>query len=218
MAVEPAPPRSTAPAAVLDRAASAADLRKLAAEYPKDPRVLTKLARALSTTPDGLHEACITLRELFLISPASMKEPEVQTVLKRGASGQPATSDLALDIMATSMGAIGPDLLWEISAAKSVSKTVRDKANGLLQRDDVRKRATPALQVAVDLRDLPPCDRKRLFADAEKHGDSRSLPALTPLQATRGCGVFRLGDCYSSCLGGRAELNKAIQAIRQRGQ
>ncbi len=213
----PPPPEEVAPSAELDLAATAADLEKLAAKFPKDPRVTAKLAKTLSTTPNGLHGALSAARRTFELSPSTTESTDLQTIVKRGASGQPATSDLALDIMATSMGPVGPDLLFELSNAKSVSPTVRKKAVQATQTEAVKKLATPALRVAVGLRDRGGCQRAELFEEAEKVGDARSLQYLTPLQARSGCGplFFKMNDCYE-CLGNRATLQKAIQAIQKR--
>jgi len=210
-------PSDSAPTIELDQANTPEALRALSLKYPKDPKLLTKLVKALVATPNGLHEALVTSRRIFELSEASMKDAELQTVVKRGASGQPATSDLALDIMAASMGSTGPDLLFELSNAKGVAPRVRTKAAELTKSDGVKKLATPALRVAIDLRDRGGCDRAALFAEAEKSGDSRSLSFLTPLQARKGCGLFRLSDCYA-CLGNRAGLSKAIEAIKKRSK
>ncbi len=208
-------PSELAPTEVLDRAVTIEALRALAEKHPKDPKVITKLVKALATSPAGLHEAVINARRVFELDAASVKNSELQVILKRAASGQPATSDLALDIMASSMDSAGPDLLFELSNAKGVAPRVRERAIELGKSEAVRKVSTPQLRIAVSLRDRSGCERAQLFAEAEKTADARSLQYLTPLQAKKGCGLFRLGDCYG-CLGNRVPLNKAITAIKNR--
>jgi hypothetical protein len=210
-------PGDVAPNEELDRASTVDALRALAEKYPKDPRLLTKLAKALSAGKNGLHDAVVMSRRIFELNPKATTDPELQMIVKRGASGQPATSDLALDIMASSMGSTGPDLLFEISLARGVSTNVRTRATDLTRTEAVRKLVTPALRVALDLRDMGGCERQKLFADAEKLGDGRSLQYLTPLQSKKGCGLFRLSDCYG-CLGNRVALGKAVSAIQARAK
>ena len=99
---------------------------------------------------------------------------------------------------------------WRSSRARA-----RSRALTLTKREDVRKLATPALRVALDLRDKSGCARASVFADAEASGDKRALIYLNPLNARKGCGFLGMNDCYS-CLGGRGELNRAISAINKR--
>lgn len=210
-------PGETAPNEELDRASTVDALRALGQKYPKDTKLLTKLVKGLVASPNGIHDAVVISRRIFELSPKSANDPELQTVLKRAASGQPATSDLALDVMAASMGSVGPDLLFELSNAKGVAPRVRTRTLDLTRTESVRKLASPALRIALDLRDRGGCERQPLFAEAEKTGDTRSLQYLTPLQAKKGCGLFRLADCYS-CLGNRVALGKAISAIQDRAK
>src|SRR5207237_8630804 len=130
-------------------------------------------------------------------------DKDLQSIGMRAANGPPALQERALSLMATGMGSVGPDLLYELTTAPSVARPVKQKALDLTKRDDVRKAASPALLIALDLRDHPGCARKDYLGDAEKSGDARSLAFLTPLQASKGCGLFAMSDCYA-CFGNRA--------------
>ncbi|HTJ80719.1 MAG TPA: hypothetical protein VL400_03315 [Polyangiaceae bacterium] len=213
---EPEPP-STASQAELDQATTVEQLAKLAERFGDDPKVLAKLARAQGADANGLIAACATLRKLFGIDPESMKNSDLLAVLKRAANGPAQASDLAFDIMATSMGSAGVDLMFEIATTPSTSKVVRDRAISLTKREEIRKKASPALLVALDLRDSSGCERKQHFARAKELADARALQYLTPLTATKGCGVFGLGDCFDGCLGNRKDLNETIKAIKAKG-
>lgn len=213
----PPPTPVTAPTEELDRATTLEALRALEKQYPKDTKVLTKLVRALSGTKTGLHEAVVLSRRLFELAPASASEPELQMVVKRGANGQPATSELALDVMASSMGTVGPDLLFALTQAPGVASNLKARILDLTKTEGVRAAASPALRVALDLRDAGGCERQKLFAEAEKVADKRALQYLTPLQKKSGCGFLKLSDCYP-CLGSRVSLGKAISAIQSRAQ
>ena len=80
-------------------------------------------------------------------------------------------------VMTSSMGAWGPDLLFELSNAKSVAPRVRTRALELTRTESVRKLATPQLRIALDLRDRGGCERQPLFPEAA----TTTMPAATAL-------------------------------------
>ncbi len=211
----PPPPR-TASQEELDRVSTPADLAALAARFPDDARVLTKLARAQAAQPDGLVAALATMRKLFGIDADLMKNAELVAILKRAAAAPPPASDLAFDVMSTSMGPAGVDVLFELGSPSNSSKIARDRAISITKQPETRQKASPALAIALDLRDASGCGRKPLFERAAREADARSLQYLTPLTSTKGCGVFGLGDCFDGCLGNRRELGETIQAIKSR--
>ena len=160
-------------------------------------------------------QAVGSARRLFEVSPDSTADTDVRQVLLMAASGPVDASKMAFETMATSMGARGPDLIYELSIAPGVGKFTKDRANAALKDPEVLKLATPALLIANELRLTPACSRKPLFAKAAREGDARALHYLRPLLATTGCGFFGRSDCFG-CLGGRTELRAAIDAIEKR--
>ena len=84
---------------------------------------------------------------------------------------------------------------------------------------DLRKQASPALGVALELRtvnkDTPCANTKKLVQRAEKDGDVRSLHLLGRLGNKRGCGSSGREDCYA-CLRKPDVLKDAIQSVRKR--
>lgn len=215
-AKEDAPPPKAASQEEVDRAGTVADLTTLAERYPDDVRILTKLARVQAAQADGLLASLATMRKLFTLDAQSMKNVELITILKRATAAPAPASDLAFDIMTTSMGPTGVDVLFELGSPSNSSKIARDRAISLTRQPAVREKASPALLIALELRDASGCGRKPLFARAAKEADARSLQYLTPLTSTKGCGVFSLGDCFDGCLGNRKELNETITAIKSR--
>ncbi|NUP05866.1 MAG: hypothetical protein HOW73_07400 [Polyangiaceae bacterium] len=202
--------------AAIDKATTVAELEALATRDPDNAKLLAKLARVQAATPAGLGNALANVKRALAASGKIADDKDLQQIVVRGASGQPAVQDTAFELMTAQMGTVGPDLLYELTIAKSVSKTVKDRALAATKDEAVLKLASPALRIAVQLRDAAPCDRKALFDEAARVGDRRSLNSLTPLQARRGCGVFFAPkDCHP-CLGDRADLNKAIEAINGR--
>ena len=211
-----APEPQLAPVAVLDRTTGVADLEKLADQFPNDPKLTRKLLLAYADDPKYLAKSVGAARRMLAISPEAAKDEAVRQTITRGVSGPPSVSESAFESLQTSMGSAGGDILYDVASAPSVAQGVRDRAWKALKEDaKLREAMTPALRVAVDLKAATGCQRKSLFPAAEKEGDRRSLAYLEPLQARRGCGVFNLGDCYD-CLGSRADLTKAIAAIKAR--
>jgi hypothetical protein len=205
---------STSPA--LDRATTIPALKALLAENPDDEQILTKLARLEGAQPNGLADALVTLKTLFALAPELAADKELGGLVVRAADSKvPGQQDAAFALLADGMGSTGPDLLFDLASSPSASKAAKSRALLLTKRDDVRKLATPALRIALDLRDKTACERAPLFAEAQASADRRSLSYLTPLNARKGCGFLGMNDCFS-CLGGRGELNKAITAINKR--
>jgi hypothetical protein len=124
--------------------------------------------------------------------------------------------ELAFELMEEGMGPAGPDLLFTLATTQATPKATKDRADRALGTEPVRNLASPSLRIALDLRGTKSsCDRKKLFPRARDEGDARSLPYLTPLLATSGCGFLGTGDCLK-CLGGRQDLREAIGAIQAR--
>lgn len=208
-------PQSSVSDAEIDRASSVEELQALAKQAPKNTRLLKKLARAQATRPEGLDGALITVRTLFSNDDEALEDKELQQIVTRAASGQPTVQDVAFELMSSKMGSVGPDLLYELTIAPSVSSKVKKRALEATKSDDVLKLASPALKIAIQLRGVSGCARKALLPEAEQIGDKRSLQYLTPLQSRKGCNLFGMGDCFA-CLGNRVELNKTIKAINAR--
>jgi hypothetical protein len=221
----PRPPDGVATVAELEaaRTGGLTALGPLAQRYPNDPAVLKALLLAHAGSSGGYAAAMGVARHLFRVSPEATADEDVRRVVLRTANAQPAAAAAAFDVMSQHMGSRGPDLLYELLIAPGIGKFPKDRAEKLLKDERVKKQATPALLVANDLRAATGCGRKPLFVRAGQVGDGRSLPHLKPLAVTNACrpsGILgrlkgdRL-DCYP-CLGNRAELRAAIEAIEGR--
>lgn len=212
---EAAPKKQFATPDELDAADSLPKLVALGEAYPEDPAVLKRLAIAHSGKGD--HSAAIrAVRKLGRTSPTTVGEDAIQQVVLRAAGGPPEVQELAFELLQDGMGAAGADLLYTLATTQSTPKAAKDRAERALATDKVRGAASPALLIALDLRaEKSSCDRKKLFPRARDEGDARSLPFLTPMLATSGCGFLGTGDCLK-CLGGRQDLREAISAIQGR--
>jgi hypothetical protein len=199
----------------LDAADTAEKLAALGEAYPEDPAVIKRLA--ISHSGKGDHSAAIrAVRKLARIAPTMTAEDAIQQIVLRAANGPPEVMELSFELMQEGMGPAGPDLLYVIATNAQMGKLPRDKAEKALATEKVRQLASAALVVAVDLRGTRSgCEKKTLFPRARDVGDARSLPHLTPLLATDGCGFLGTADCLK-CLGGRQDLREAIAAIQGR--
>ncbi|MFO0548258.1 MAG: hypothetical protein U0271_07730 [Polyangiaceae bacterium] len=199
----------------LDLATTLAELKALAQQFPEDERVLVKLARVQAAQPAMLLDALKNVRTALDLDENVKNQKDVHPIVLRGASGVPDVQDLAFAIMQRSMGTVGPDLLYELTIAQGVSPNVATRAREATKLDEVRKLASAALLVAIDLRDHPGCGRKPYLSAAEKDGDLRSLQYLSPLMSKKSCGVFGMKDC-NNCFGNREEVRRAVEAIKAR--
>ncbi len=212
----PSEPSPLAPTTDLEKASDAPALEKLREQYPRDPKVARKLLVAYSDDARALPQAVAIAKALLELDTEACHDDAVKRTLLRGAGGAPTAAETAFEVMSTSMGSDGPDLLWELATGgAAVSAPTRDRAMKLLADPKVRELASPAVRVAFDLKKGTPCERRALLAAAERDGDKRSLPYLEPLVVTKGCGFLGIGDCYG-CFGNRTELVKTISAIKSR--
>jgi hypothetical protein len=216
-----APPALPAlvPAAELDtaRRGGLATMEALALRYPRDPAVLEALMLVQAVERTRFPATVETAKRLFALSPESAGDDAVRRVFVRLCSGPNEIVQAVFDLVDTAPGSAAPDLLHEIATTDSpVVKPVKDRAQKLLDGAEMKKRASPALAIALDLKAASPCARKALFARAAESADARALPSLKPLVSTSGCKrFFSASDCYA-CLGPRGELNAAITAIEAR--
>jgi hypothetical protein len=189
-------------------------LEQLSHAYPRDPDVLKALLFAYARQRNQL--AAMGAAERLLDSaPRAADDSEVQQAIMIVANGAPAASAEALRLLSTKMGGRGLDLLYDLLTAPRIGKLLKDRAAELLRNPDVRASATPALLIALDLRNAMPCGRKPLLGRAREDGDVRALAFLKPLTSTSGCGIFRKSDCFE-CLEPRKELYDTVAVIQNR--
>jgi hypothetical protein len=90
------------------------------------------------------------------------------------------------------------------------------RAQKALNKADVRAKASPALNVALDLRVANTCEgKKAVFPRAKEIGDNRTLVVLRTYQPTRGCGFLSSRDCWP-CMHKDGSLKQTIQSLEDR--
>lgn len=110
------------------------------------------------------------------------------------------TTNQAAMLLVEVPGEIGADLLFDAANHPKGNPETIQLAEDLLASKEVRAKASPALLVALDLRDATECEQfKTLLPTAVEKGDRRAVPTLIKLTNKRGCGDTKLADCYE-CL------------------
>jgi hypothetical protein len=123
----------------------------------------------------------------------------------------------ALSVAAALPGPRGADILFHVWASTPKSNAKTEQAKSLLETDGVRARASEAVRVALDLRNVrgEGCDaRRKLLPRAAEHGDARSLLPLLKMTSRRGCGPAHDKDCFA-CLRGDPLLEQAIDRAKK---
>jgi hypothetical protein len=156
-----------------------------------------------------------TLQKLFEVDRVTAKSTKIRALLVRLAFNE-QHSDRTLKLIAEDMGAAGPDLLYDLYVT---APAVRARARALLLRPDVRKRATPALLVAFDIRSAPSCEaRLAELPRAKEDGDERAVAILTMLGSNtrKGCGKKKRFPCPPPCAEQAAAFRDTAEQIRAR--
>jgi hypothetical protein len=211
-----APPPEPLPKDVVERAARGDE--KALAELEARPAGALNVNEAIAIA-NG--HAAIKRKKVTELGARAQKEPsfassnELALELKRAASN-PGTMTEALRVMAALPDPQGADLLFELYSSKKKGDPIGDLARNLLFNDKVRKRASPALQVALDLRTLEKCDAVlAAIKRASEKGDKRSTSALFRFNQKKGCGDDKKADCWP-CLRDGDELKDAIKKVATR--
>jgi hypothetical protein len=113
-------------------------------------------------------------------------------------------------------GSAGPDLLYAVWQKAAGGSRAAELAQQLLYATDQRAKASPALQVALDLRAATSCDDYlRVLPAVVRDGDQRSADTLRSLRHNDGCGTDGKQDCYA-CLRSGPLLDDALKAVERR--
>ncbi len=139
----------------------------------------------------------------------------------RAAALDPTSSDDALKLAATELGASGLDVVydvWDSTRGTPAQATITKRARGYLDDDEARAKASPALKVLLDVAKAQKegcAAAKRWLARAAMEGDARVTPLLKRFDDHRGCGFLGLGDCYS-CLRAGKDVTNTADAVAAR--
>jgi hypothetical protein len=145
------------------------------------------------------------------------KEPSKEDVdLLQKAARESALSADAIRVMANLNGQVGPDLLYEVWTGTPRRTPATELAEALVYSPEVRKRASPALAAALDLRAAEACeDAQKVLPRVEADGDRRCLVLVGKLLRKTGCGDNKRQDCYP-CLRNGDAIKEALKAVRMK--
>lgn len=212
--VETPPPPAPPPPARAEPPSDEAVLAALEARPPRERSVDDVLALAAGRAAGkrralGDDAAKASQSELYASS------PELGAKLKSAAL-DPDTMRDALGSMAKLPSQLGADLLYQTWTTRKKSDPAVALAEALLLTNEVRKKASPALLVALDLRAAESCDAaKEALTRALEHGDRRVVPLLGRFAQKKGCGDDKREDCWA-CLREGEELKAATKSVATR--
>ncbi|WP_437311499.1 hypothetical protein [Sorangium sp. So ce388] len=191
-------------------------LEALAARHPKDPAIFRALMLRHALPPPYHAASLAAAKRLLELDPGAAADDDVKRVVAGAAGGPPEVAAAALDLMASSMGSQGAELLYDLAAGSSALK---ERAARRFAEAAVQERASPALRIAHELRVAPSCKaRQALLARAAADGDRRAIDVLSPLIVgkSKGCGFLGMSRCAAPCASIAKEIKAAIQAIEAR--
>jgi len=152
------------------------------------------------------------------LDPALTKDRALVADVHRAAMNQATASD-AFRLATTALGSVGADLVYDVWNSTRSAKdkaAIHRMAKELVEGNTLRSKASPALQVVLDLQKARNCAAyKPILPRAERVGDSRAVSKLKALKSRRGCGFLNLGDCFS-CLRSGDDLQRATAAAEGR--
>jgi hypothetical protein len=150
------------------------------------------------------------------LTPASRPLPAASVSRMVDYATSPETMLPAFEELTQWAGPAGPDVLYAVWEKAGGGSRAASLAQQLLYSADQRAKATPALQVALDLRSAASCDDyAKLLPAVLKSGDQRSSATLRALRHNDGCGADGKQDCYA-CLRDSSLLEDTLRAVEKR--
>jgi hypothetical protein len=211
--------------ALIDKADYSAAIEKLEALASPD-RERSDVRRGLvlaygvrKTYGDAMREAALLLKA----DPKAGQDVQVATVIRDAALGKEG-ADEAFGLLENAMGTYGLSILYELAFADDKRYPIAaSRAQRVLSKNDVRGRASPAMQVNLDIRAQAkaPCNIKNLLDRAREHGDEQTLVLLRPLTAMTKCGggMRPVRPCpVYACLMADTQLRDTIATIEARAR
>jgi tRNA A-37 threonylcarbamoyl transferase component Bud32 len=164
----------------------------------------------------GEHGVALDAFTRALLGDQALAEDPMLLHDVRRAADDEGVQKRAFDLASGPLGAGGVDVLFDVWASTLEKTETTVLAKTLLDREEVRKHASKALRVALELRRTTRCeDVKRLVIEAADVADERAFRPLHQLDVRRGCGFLGLADCYPCRRRGEI-LSDALKAVQQR--
>ena len=199
-----------------DFATAIDELTAVEKKAPERADIHALLERAYTgarNTPSAMREAGLWLAS----STDAAADLKLQEDIRNAALTHDGQDD-AFALLEAHMGMRGVDILYDVAYGSSgkLYPQAAARARHALDMQDVRGRASPALNVLLAFRDAKTCDQKHdLLDDARDKADARMIAQLQPYQSNRGCGFLGRSDC-NPCMRRDHLLADAIQSITDR--
>jgi serine/threonine-protein kinase len=189
-------------------------LSTLLERNPNNSVVLVALADAYMKESKPA-QAVGMLGKALQADPKLAEDKHLSEILSEAARNK-TTSDAAFALLQGPMGLNGAEAMYDIAYNEKLRPMLRTRAEEWLRSADFKKVASPALQIAVELRLTVKCKEKyALLARAQSEGDRRALEYLQVLARPVGCGRRSAQDCFP-CLRKDATLKQAIEALKKK--
>jgi hypothetical protein len=164
------------------------------------------------------HQAAIQMYDQAVrLDEEAATDPELLMDVRGALGVQDAVGD-ALDFAFQRLDQNGADLIYDVYAdhvGKPGMTPVVARVMRLLGSKEFMQKASPALQVALQLKDAKVCaEYKAILADAVMVADERSLSKLEHLQSQRGCGSLGNKDCFPCLRSPQVPLDAAVARAR----
>jgi eukaryotic-like serine/threonine-protein kinase len=218
-----APPADSAsPAPVAKLAAEIAEAKKqgatglaeLAEQHPSDADVQIELASAYSA--EAKHRDAVgAVGKALGLDPERAGDERLASVLRAAARTRTA-ADASFALLEGPMGSHGADLIFELAQSDDAKPDLRARAERVMATQRFGQAASPALGVALQLRQAKNCQQRYAhLLRAKQVGDGRALELLRRFEKTVDCAGVAKRDC-NACMAADARLKQAIQAIEKR--
>jgi len=160
------------------------------------------------------HQAAIEMyTHAVSLDDKAVADPELLADVRSALGVQDAVGD-ALDFASQKLGTLGADLIYDVYAdhvGKPGMTPLVARVLRLLGSKEFLQRASPALKVALQLKDAKVCaEYKAILPEAVAVADDRSLTKLEHLQSQRGCGSSGNRDCFPCLRSAAVPLEAAV--------
>jgi serine/threonine-protein kinase len=177
-----------------------------------DAEAWKKIVRQAPTSRD-FAKANEGLKALAELDPGALATVELRLAAVEivvAAGGDRAQTAVLVKLLAERFGGGGVDVLYDLVATRGGSQAAT-LATPFLQNPEVRGRGTPALRIALELRDAACADKAALMERVRADGDERSLAILS---------AIRSPDCDASagscCMRENPAIETAARELAER--
>jgi serine/threonine-protein kinase len=195
--------------------AALAQARNLATENPTRPepqKILFQAHLGKGDTKGALADAS----QWLALDPNAQHDTQLRNLVKTAASSKEDEADAFALLESGKLGGAGAEMLYDMAYGSGQPTSLSSHAKKALTHGEVTRNASPALEVAIDLRTAKDCEsKKELLTKAGAIGDARSLAIVESYGKRGGCGFLGMSDCYG-CMRKDDTLEKATAALRSR--